>query len=370
MAVDEAPRAGSRFNLDRADQEHMNEGLEALTTPEPVPSLRNLEANTIRPLMEIALQGLTPSSTSDSQTGTGTSRLSDLQERLQSSSRGATSHQEESSGEECDDRKPQKNTDGAYHSLNRVDWTAAKRARRDAFHDASWAEYLTQPRIPESAVHLIIGDSLVRVLTRIQAHWQVGVLSFSGAATPQMLTSLDMLEMAKMYTVTLMIETNDLSRGEQRKVLRLQEKMSCILEELRIYRDPAILTICSVPYNMMVDQNAREMNDRVRNLNEIVRQNQQRTVLPVRLLDVASMMEHSLPDDASSDGIHFDNPGGPEWLNGVFQRHINLLESDMLETGQFTFGPPPIPPFFAARPLSDRLGGRIDSRESCLAVDN
>ena len=36
----------------------------------------------------------------------------------------------------------------------------------------------------------------------------------------------------------------------------------------------------------------------------------------------------------------------------------------MLETGQFTFGPPPIPPFFTARSLSDRLGGRTDSRES------
>ena len=52
------------------------------------------------------------------------------------------------------------------------------------------------------------------------------------------------------------------------------------------------------------------------------------------------MMEHSLPDDASSDGIHFDRPRGTEWLNGVFQRHKNLLELDMLETVQFTFGPP------------------------------
>ena len=95
---------------------------------------------------------------------------------------------------------------------------------------------------------------------------------------------------------------------------------------------------------MMADQNAREMNDRVRNLNEIIRQIQQRSVLPVRLLDVASMMEHSHPDDASSDGIHFDKPSGTEWLNGIFQRHINLLELDMLETGQFTFGPSPIPP--------------------------
>ena len=58
------------------------------------------------------------------------------------------------------------------------------------------------------------------------------------------------------------------------------------------------------------------------------------------------MMERILPDDASSDGIHFDRPRGTEWLNGVFQRHINMLRSDMLEIAQFTFDPSPIPPFF------------------------
>ena len=90
----------------------------------------------------------------------------------------------------------------------------------------------------------------------------------------------------------------------------------------------------------MADHNAREMNDRVRNLNEIIRQIQQRSVLPVKLLDVASMMGHSHRDDASSDGIHFDRPRGTEWLNGVFQRHINLLESD-----KFIFSPPQYLPF-------------------------
>ena len=82
MEVDEAPRVGCRFNLDSAAQEHLNEGLEAWTTPEPVPSLRNLEAHPVRPLMEISLPGLTPSSTSSSQTGTGPSRLRELQQRL------------------------------------------------------------------------------------------------------------------------------------------------------------------------------------------------------------------------------------------------------------------------------------------------
>ena len=80
-------------------------------------------------------------------------------------------------------------------------------------------------------------------------------------------------------------------------------------------------------------------------LNEIIRQIHQRSVLPVGLLDVAEQIELSaFPDDASSDGIHFDRPRGVEWLNDVFQRHISALEAELLETAQVTFGPPPNPP--------------------------
>ena len=104
-----------------------------------------------------------------------------------------------------------------------MDWRTAHRARRDCFHDAACTEYFTQPRIPEGAVHLIIGDSLIRVLRRIQSHWQVAVLSFSGAATPQILASLEMLDMVKMKTVTLMKGTNDVTRKQSGKVMRLHE---------------------------------------------------------------------------------------------------------------------------------------------------
>ena len=146
---------------------------------------------------------------------------------------------------------------------------------------------------------------------------------------------------------------------------RLHDKMSCILEELRIQIDPAILTVCTIPYNMKADQHAMEMNTKVRNLNEIIRLIHQRSVLPVGLLDVAEQMELSaFPDDASSDGIHFDRPRGVEWLYDVFQRHISALEAELLETAQVTFGPPPTPPFFNPRALSSRLGAMADSRDS------
>ena len=153
--------------------------------------------------------------------------------------------------------------------------------------------------------------------------------------------------------------------GKQGRVTRLHDKMSCILEELRIQMDPAILTVCTIPYNMKADQHAMEMNTKVRNLNKIIRQIHQRSVLPVGLLDVAEQMELSaFPDDASSDGIHFDRPRGVEWLNDVFQRHISALEAELLETAQVTFGPPPNPSFFNPRALSSRLGAMADSRDS------
>ena len=147
--------------------------------------------------------------------------------------------------------------------------------------------------------------------------------------------------------------------------MRLHDKMSCILEELRTQMDPAILTVCTVPYNMKADQHAMEMNTKVRNLNEVIRQIHQKSVLPVGLLDVAEQMERAaFPDDASSDGIPFNRPKGVEWLNDVFQRHISALEAELLDTAQFTFGPPPNPPFLASRTLSSRLGARVDSRDS------
>ena len=73
----------------------MNEGLEAWTPPEPLPSVRGLDTQPLRPLMEIALPGYTPSSTpSSSQIGTGSSRLKELHDRLQSRARDDSARQE------------------------------------------------------------------------------------------------------------------------------------------------------------------------------------------------------------------------------------------------------------------------------------
>ena len=69
MEVDEAPRSKVRFNLDRAAQEHMNEGLEVWIPTESTSSLHGLETQPIRPLMDVALPGYTPEFNPERQSG-------------------------------------------------------------------------------------------------------------------------------------------------------------------------------------------------------------------------------------------------------------------------------------------------------------
>ena len=143
MDVDETPRSAGRFNLDRVAQEQMNEGLNTWTPPEPVPSLRDLESDRIKPLMNIALPGPTPNSISGSQAGAGTLRLKELQERLQArTSESPSCEAEPRTWKEHPVRSVmiatyKTNTDGAYHRHNQDDWTAGQCERRDAIHDAS-----------------------------------------------------------------------------------------------------------------------------------------------------------------------------------------------------------------------------------------
>ena len=185
MEVDEAPRSKGRFKLDRAAQEHMNEGLEVWIPTESKSSLHGLETQPKRPLMDAALPGYNPSTTpSSSQVSGSSSRLKELNERLQLRNRESPARVElpptwrEQPIRSVVISSYKKNAEGRYDRHNRMDWSTAQRVRRDCFHDAAWVEYHTQPRVPEGTVHLIIGDIMLRVLTRIQSHWQTWDLEF------------------------------------------------------------------------------------------------------------------------------------------------------------------------------------------------
>ena len=215
MEVDEVPRSSGRFNLDRAAQEHMNEGLEVWIPPEPFPSVHSLDTQSIRPLMEVKLPGYTPSSTtSSSQAGSSSSRLKELQDRLQSKAR------DDSLGE---GRPPtwrdhpvrsvkiasyKKNKDGAYH---RMDWI---------LHSVQDTEGCGSPHYRGQLDTGAVADPVTLAGWILDFFWSceaadVGVPGDVGYGEDVYGHSDD--------------GTIDVSRGESRKVMRLHEKMSCIL---------------------------------------------------------------------------------------------------------------------------------------------
>ena len=123
----------------------MNEGLEVWIPVESTSSLRGLQTQPIRPLMDVALPGYTPGS----QVSGSSSRLKELNERLQLRSRESPARVElpptwrEQPVRNVVIASYKKNTEGRYHRHNRMDWNTAQRARRDCFHDATWVEYHT-----------------------------------------------------------------------------------------------------------------------------------------------------------------------------------------------------------------------------------
>ena len=73
----------------------MIEGLERWIPPEPVSSVRGLEAQPIRPLMEVTLPGYTPSSTpGSSQISGSSSLLKEIHDRLQLGTRDGSTRVE------------------------------------------------------------------------------------------------------------------------------------------------------------------------------------------------------------------------------------------------------------------------------------
>ena len=70
------------------------------------------------------------------------------------------------------------------------------------------------------------------------------------------------------------------------------------------------------------------------------------------------MIKESLPDGSSIDSIHSDRPKGIDFI----QRHMDRLESELIEKGQSVFSPPTDPHFFPVRPVEGRLGKRRDSK--------
>ena len=205
---------------------------------------------------------------------------------------------------------------------------------RACFNRATWSPAVNLQQPPLGTSHLILGDSLVRVLSNLRTSWVTTAMAFGGAPIAQLYRMAELMNPGRIPNVMILVGTIDISRGSDEQEALWESMMVCLFTTLWQKFNCAVLTVCTVPMNTRsLTASGRRQNEGVFRWNNILRNLASRNAGRMILMD----SEHELRamDQArlTTDGIHFDSIEGQAWLNRVFQERLDELEAELFDTG-------------------------------------
>ena len=191
---------------------------------------------------------------------------------------------------------------------------------------------LQQP--PLGTSHLILGDSLVRVLSNLRSSWVTTVMAFGGATIAHLYRMVELMNPGRTPNVMILVGTNDISRGSDEQEALWESMMVCLFTTLWQKFNCAVLTVCTVPMNTRsLTAAGRRHNEGVVRWNNILRNPASRNAGRMILMDIEHELRAMDPARLTTDGIHFDSIEGQAWLNRVFQERLDELEAELFDTG-------------------------------------
>ena len=205
---------------------------------------------------------------------------------------------------------------------------------RACFNRSTWNPGVNLQQPPLGKSHLILGDSLVRVIQRLRTSWITTVVAFGGATIAQLFWMVELMNPGRIPNIMILIGTNNVSRGSDEEEARWESMMVCLFTTLWDKFKCAVLTVCTVPMSTKtLKATGRRYNEGVVRWNNILRNLASRNAGRLILMDI----EHELRaiDQArlTTDGIHFDSIEGQVWLNRVFQERLDVMEVELFDTG-------------------------------------
>ena len=84
---------------------------------------------------------------------------------------------------------------------------------RACFNRATWNPAVNLQQLPLQTSHLILGDSLVRVLSNLRPSWVTTVMAFEGATTAQLYRMVELMNPGRIPSVMIQVGTNNISRS-------------------------------------------------------------------------------------------------------------------------------------------------------------
>ena len=206
---------------------------------------------------------------------------------------------------------------------------------RACFNRATWSPAVNLQQPPLGTSHLILGDSLVRVLSNLRTSWVTTVMAFGGATIAQLYRMVELMNPGKIPNVMILVGTNDISRGSDEQEALWESMMVCLFTTLWQKFSCAVLTVCTVPMNARsLTASGRRHNEGVMRWNNILRNLANRNAGRMILMDIEHELRAMDQARLTSDGIHFDSIEGQAWLNRVFQKRLDdELEAELFDTG-------------------------------------
>ena len=205
---------------------------------------------------------------------------------------------------------------------------------RACFNRATWSPAVNLQQPPLGTSHLILGDSLVRMLTNLRTSWVTTVMAFGGATIAQLYRMVELMNPGRIPSVMILVGTNDISRGSDEQEAQWESMMVCLFTTLWQKFSCAVLTVCTVPMNARnLTASGRRHNEGVMRWNNIIRNLANRNAGRMILMDIEHELRAMEQARLTSDGIHFDTIEGQAWLNRVFQERLDELEAELSDTG-------------------------------------
>ena len=120
---------------------------------------------------------------------------------------------------------------------------------RACFNRATWNPAVNLQQPPLGTSHLILGDSLTRVLSILRTSRITTVMAFGVATIAQLFRMVELMNPGRIPNVTILVGTNNISRSSDEEEALWESMMVCLFTTLWQKFNCAVLTVCTVPMN-------------------------------------------------------------------------------------------------------------------------
>ena len=103
---------------------------------------------------------------------------------------------------------------------------------RACFNRATWNPAVNLQQPPLGTSHLILGDSLVRVLSNLRTSWVTTVMAFGGATIAQLFRMVELMNPGRIPKVMILVGTNNISRSSDEEEALWESMMVCFFTTL------------------------------------------------------------------------------------------------------------------------------------------